>query len=89
MDPVIVSVLAALAGLAVRGIALAELHARLRWQERQQREHRAYLTALALSLPRGCQLDEVGADGSKLHLVITSARLMSWGRRPESPGACR
>jgi Tfp pilus assembly protein PilN len=70
MYPVIVSVLAALAGLAAQGFALAGLVARLRWRERQQREHRAYLTALARELPRGCQLDEVRADGSTLHLVI-------------------
>lgn len=73
MDPVIVSVLTVLAGLAVRGIAVAELFVRLRWQERQQHAHRAYLAALARTLPRGCRLDEVRADGSELHLVIAHA----------------
>lgn len=70
MDPVIVSALTALAGLAVRGIAIAALLVRLRWQERQQCAHGAYLTALAQALPRGCRLDEVRADGSELHLMI-------------------
>ena len=73
MDPVIIPVFTALAGLAVHGIALAGLLARLRWQERQWREHRAYLMALAQVLPRGCQFDEVRADGSMLRLVITPA----------------
>jgi hypothetical protein len=64
MGPVIVPVLTVLAGVAVRAIAYAELLARLRWQERQQRA----LTELARALPPGCQLHEVGADGSRLHL---------------------
>ena len=53
MDPIIISVLTALVGLAMRGIAIAELLMRLRWQERHQRGHRAHLTALARALPRG------------------------------------
>jgi hypothetical protein len=73
MDPIVIPVLATLASLAVRGIALAGLLAQLRWRERQQREHGAYIAALARALPRGCQLDEVRADGSTLHLVITPA----------------
>jgi hypothetical protein len=77
MDPVIVLVLAALAGLAVRGIALTEVLARLWWRERQQREHRAYLTVLARALPRGCQFDEVRPDGSRLHLVIAPAAALT------------
>jgi hypothetical protein len=64
MDPVIVPALTVLAGVGVRAIAYAELLARLRWQERQQRT----LTELARTLPPGCQLNEVGADGSRLHL---------------------
>ena len=64
MGPVIVPGLTGLAGVAVRAIAYAELLARLRWQERQQRT----LTELARALPPGCQLHEVGADGSRLHL---------------------
>jgi Tfp pilus assembly protein PilN len=64
MGPVIVPVLTVLAGVAVRAIAYAELLARLRWQERQQHT----LTELARALPPGCQLHEVGADGSRLHL---------------------
>jgi hypothetical protein len=71
MNPVIMWALAAFAGLAVRGIAIAELFMRLRWRGRQQRAHRAYLMALARTLPRGCWLNEVRADGSELHLVIT------------------
>lgn len=70
MDPVIVPVLTVLVGLAVRGIATAELLVRLRWLERQQHAHRSYLTRLARTLPRGSRLDEVQADGSELHLVI-------------------
>ena len=64
MGPVLVPVLTVLAGVAVRAIAYAELLARLRWQERQQRT----FTELARALPPGCQLREVGADGSGLHL---------------------
>lgn len=73
MDPVIVSLLTVVAGLAMRGIAVVELFVRLRWQERQQRAHRAYLAALARTLPLGCRLDEVRADGGELHLVIAQA----------------
>jgi hypothetical protein len=73
MDPLIVPVLAALVGMAMRGIAIAELLVWLRWQERQQRAHRSYVTALARALPRGCRLNEVRADGSQLHLVIAHA----------------
>jgi hypothetical protein len=65
MDLVIVS---ALAGVTARAIAYAELLARLRWQERQQRSSRRDLTELACKLPPGCQLDELRADGSRLHL---------------------
>ena len=71
MSPVFVPVLAALVGLAIRGVVIAELLVRLRWQERQQRAHQAYLVALARTLPSGCRLDEVRADGSDLRLVIT------------------
>ena len=63
MGPVIVPLLTVLAGVAVRAIAYAELLARLRWQERQQRT----LTELARTLPPGCQLHQVGTDGSRLH----------------------
>lgn len=70
MDPIIVPVLTVLVGLAIRGIAAAELLARLRWQERQRRADRFSLTQLARTLPRGSQLDELRADGSELHLVI-------------------
>jgi hypothetical protein len=71
MDPVIVSVLTAVVGLAMRGIAIVDLLMRLRWQQRQQHSHLVYLTTLARTLPRGCRLDEVRADGSELHLMIT------------------
>lgn len=64
MGPVIVPVLTVLAGVAVRAIAYAELLARLRWQERQQRT----LTELARTLPPGCRLNGFGTDGSRLHL---------------------
>jgi hypothetical protein len=67
MDPVIVSALTAPASLAMRGITVVELLVRLRWQERQRHAQ------LARALPRGCRLDEVRADGSELHLVITHA----------------
>jgi hypothetical protein len=73
MDPVIVSVLTVLASLAVRGIAVAELFMRLRWQERQQHAHSSYLTALSRTLPPGCRLDEIRADGSELHLATAHA----------------
>jgi hypothetical protein len=69
MDPVIVPALTALAGVAVRGIALAGLLARLRWQERHLRADRASLTGLAPALPPGFRLDELRADGSELHLA--------------------
>jgi len=70
MDPLIVPVLTALIGAAMRGIAVAELLARLWWQERQRRADRSYLMKLARTLPRGCRVDELRADGSELHLVI-------------------
>lgn len=68
MDPVTVPVLTALAGVAVRAISYAELLARLRWQERRQRASHRALTELARELPPGCQLDELRADGSRMHL---------------------
>jgi Tfp pilus assembly protein PilN len=74
MHPVIVPALAALIGVAMRAIAFAELLARLRWQERQQRADRASLAELARMLPPGYRLDELRADGSELHLTA---------RRPE------
>jgi hypothetical protein len=73
MDPIIVPVLTALVGLAMRWIAFAELFVRLRWQERQLRADRASLTGLALALPPGFRLDELRADGSELHLVTAHA----------------
>jgi hypothetical protein len=73
MDPVIVPVMTALAALAMRGIAIAELLVQLRWQERRQQAHHSYITALARTLPCGYRLDEVRADGSELHLVIAHA----------------
>ena len=73
MDPIIVPVLTALIGVAMRAIAVAELLARLRSQERRWRADRSCLTELARALPRGCRLDELRADGSELHLVIAYA----------------
>lgn len=73
MDLMIVPALAALAGLAVRGIAIVELLVRLRWQERQQHGHHCCLTALLRALPCDWRLDEVQAEGSELHLVIAHA----------------
>lgn len=69
MNPFLVPVLTALTGAAVRGIAAAELLARLRWQERLRSADRSCLCELARALPRGCRLDELRADGSELHLV--------------------
>jgi Tfp pilus assembly protein PilN len=68
MDPVIVPALTALAGVAIRAITYAELLARLRWQERRQRASHRALTELACELPPGSWLDELRADGSRLHL---------------------
>jgi hypothetical protein len=65
MDAVLVS---ALAGVAVRGIAAAELLARLRWQERQRRADHACLRELACALPAGCRA-ELRADGGGLVLA--------------------
>lgn len=73
MDPITVPVLTALIGVTMRGIAAAVEIARLRWQERQRRADRSCLTELARALPHGCRLDELRADGSELHLVITHA----------------
>ena len=71
MDLIIVSTLTAFFGVVLRGIAAVELMTRLRCQERQQRARFCYILALARTLPRGCRLDEVRADGSELHLVVT------------------
>jgi hypothetical protein len=73
MEPIIVPLLTALIGVAMRGIATVELLARLRWQERVQRADSSCLVELARALPRGCRLEELRADGSKLHLVIARA----------------
>jgi hypothetical protein len=70
MDPVIVPVLTVLAGLAVRGMAVAELLVLLWWRERQERAHRSYLTALVRGLPGGSRVDEVRPGGGELHLVL-------------------
>jgi hypothetical protein len=50
MGPLTVPVLTALAGVAVRAIIYAELLARLRWQERQQRASHRALAELAREL---------------------------------------
>ena len=68
MDPVTVPAMTALAGVAIRAITYAELLARLRWQERRQRASHLALTEIARELPPGSQLDELRADGSRLHL---------------------
>jgi len=73
MGLLIVPALTALTSLVLRCIAAVELIARLRCQEQQQRAHICYVATLARTLPRGCRLDEIGADGSELHLVITHA----------------
>jgi hypothetical protein len=72
MDPLMVPVLTAVTGVAVRGITAVELFARLRWQQRQRSADRSSLEKLARTLPRGCQLDERRADGSELHLVTAA-----------------
>ena len=69
MDPIIVPALTALIGLTMRAITFAELLARLRWQERQHGADRSSLTELAHTLPPGCRLDELRADGTELRLV--------------------
>lgn len=66
----IIPTVAALAGVAVRGIAVVELLVRLRWQERRQYAQRSYFTALVCVLPRDWRLDEVRAEASELRLVI-------------------
>jgi Tfp pilus assembly protein PilN len=68
MDPILVSALTALFGVAVRAIAFAELLARLRWEERQRRADRFTLVELARTLPPGLRLEELRADGSTLQL---------------------
>jgi hypothetical protein len=73
MGLIIVPALTALASVILRCISAVELIARLRWQEQQQRARICYVAALARALPRGCRLDEIGADGSELHLVIAHA----------------
>jgi hypothetical protein len=78
MNPVTVPTLTALAGVAIRMIAYAELLARLRWQERRQRA----VVELARDLPPGCQLDELRADGSWVHLQ--AARMGSIAERPST-----
>ena len=70
MDAAFIPVLTLLTGLALRGMALAALFLRLRWEVRQQQLHCRYLVALARTLPRGSWLDEIRPDGSELHLVI-------------------
>jgi hypothetical protein len=73
MGLIIVPVLTVLASIVLRWITVVELIARLRWKEQQQRVHICYVVALARALPHGCRLDEIGADGSELHLVMTHA----------------
>jgi Tfp pilus assembly protein PilN len=72
MSTVMVPALTGLAGVAIRAIAYAELLARLRWQERRQRASHRAVAELARELPPGCRLDELRADGSKLHLQTAS-----------------
>ncbi len=73
MDLIIVPVLTAFTSVVLHGLAVMKVIVRLRCQERQQRARFCYVAALARALPRGCRLNEVGADGSELHLVITHA----------------
>jgi hypothetical protein len=82
MDPVTVPALIVLAGVTVRAITYAELLARLRWQERQQRASHRALAELARQLRPGCQLEELRADGSRLHLQTT--RTASPAERPST-----
>ena len=70
MDPIIAPALVALANVLMRAIAAAESLARLRSQERQQRAHRFNLSELPRVLPPDCQLAELRANNSTLHLVI-------------------
>lgn len=70
MNPIIVPVLTLLAGLGMRGIAIAELFVRLRWQERQRYAQRSALMVLTCTLQRGFQLHKTRPDGSELHLMF-------------------
>ena len=80
MDPVTVPALTALAGVAIRAITYAELLARLRWQERRQRASHLALTELARELPPGSRLNELRADGSRLHLQTARTAVPAEGR---------
>lgn len=74
MDLAVVSLLAALAGLVVHGIAIARALARLRWHRRGRLAHRSCLVIPAGELPGRGRLTELradGGDGSEVHLVIT------------------
>jgi hypothetical protein len=82
MGPVTVPMLTAVAGVAIRAISYAELLARLRWQDRRQRASHRTLADLARELPPGSQLDELRADGSRLHLQ--TARAASPVERPST-----
>jgi hypothetical protein len=68
MDSVTVPTLTALAGVAIRAITYAELTAKLRWQERQQRASHRALIEVARVLPPDSRLEELRADGGSLHL---------------------
>ena len=81
MGSVAVPALTALAYVAVRAIIYAELLARLRWQERRQRASHRALAELLHELPPGCQLDELRADGSRLHLQTAPRPASPKGRR--------
>ena len=70
MDLTVVSLLAALAGLAVQGIAIAEALARLRRHRRGRLGHHSCVVI------RGGD----GGGGSEVHLVIT--RVAEPGERP-------
>lgn len=72
VDPLVMSLASVFAGLVLRVMAIAELWIRLRWRERQLRTGQAYVSGLARSMPDGCSLSEVRADGSELHLAVSA-----------------
>jgi hypothetical protein len=83
VDLAVVSLLAALAGLAVHGIAIAQALMRLRWHSCRRLAYQSYLVIPGGELLAGGQLMELranGGDGSQVHLMIT--RMAKPSERP-------
>lgn len=70
MNPLVMPLASVIAGLVLHAMTVAELWVRLRLRERQLRAAQSRIGALARSLPAGCSLTEVRADGSELHLAV-------------------